>query len=90
MKVISRGRDYGYEMVGVTMLFFRGEKVSLYTGGELPREDYVLTEAEVRSGRVSLSVTVERDGRRYEASEIIPVEEMASLSVGGVEFSLEA
>lgn len=75
MKVISRGRDYGYEMVGVTMLFFRGEKVSLYTGGELPREDYVLTEAEVRSGRASLSVTVERDGRRYEASEIIPVEE---------------
>ncbi len=75
MKVLSKGRDYAYEMAGVTMLFFQGEKVSVHTGDGEPEGDFVQTWAEVREGRASLSVLVQRDGRRWEASEVVPVQE---------------
>ncbi|MEI3579869.1 MAG: hypothetical protein V8Q30_07755 [Acutalibacteraceae bacterium] len=36
MTVFCEGRDYGYELAGVAMLFFRGEKVIPAKEGEEP------------------------------------------------------
>ena len=75
MTVFCEGRDYGYELAGVAMLFFRGEKVIPAKEGEEPLDNFILAETNLRPGRASLSVTVEREERTWEASEIVPVSE---------------
>ena len=75
MTVFCEGADFTYELSGVAMLFFRGEKVIPAKEGEEPEENFILSEANIRPGRASLSLTVERDGRSTEASEIIPLTE---------------
>lgn len=75
MKVLCKGRDYRYEMLGVAMLFFQGEKVSEWTEEALPQEDFLLTEAEVSHGVARLQVTADRGGRRLSAREELPVTE---------------
>lgn len=75
MTVFCEGRDYGYELAGVAMLFFRGEKVIPAKEGEEPLDNFILAETSLRPGRASLSVTVEREERTWEASEIVPVSE---------------
>ena len=75
MTVFCEGADFTYELSGVAMLFFRGEKVIPAKKGEEPEENFILSEANIRPGRASLSLTVERDGRSTEASEIIPLTE---------------
>ena len=73
MTVFCEGGDYGYELAGVAMLFFRGEKVIPAKEGEEPLDNFILAETNLRPGRASLSVTVEREERTWEASEIVPV-----------------
>lgn len=73
MTVFCEGRDYGYELAGVAMLFFRGEKVIPAKEGEEPLDNFILAETNLRPGRASLSLTVERENRTWEASEIVPV-----------------
>ena len=75
MTVFCEGADFTYELSGVAMLFFRGEKVIPAKEGEEPEENFILSEANIRPGRASLSLTVERDGRSTEASAIIPLTE---------------
>ena len=62
MTVFCEGRDYGYELAGVAMLFFRGEKVIPAKEGEEPLDNFILAETNLRPGRASLSVTVESSG----------------------------
>ena len=74
MTVFCEGRDYGYELAGVAMLFFRGEKVIPAKEDEEPLDNFILAETNLRPGRASLSLTVERENRTWEASEIGPGE----------------
>ena len=51
MTVFCEGRDYGYELAGVAMLFFRGEKVIPAKEGEEPLDNFILAETNLRPGR---------------------------------------
>lgn len=53
MTVFCEGRDYGYELAGVAMLFFRGEKVIPAKEGEEPLDNFILAETNLRPGRAS-------------------------------------
>ena len=57
MTVFCEGRDYGYELAGVAMLFFRGEKVIPAKEGEEPLDNFILTETNLRPGRACLLYT---------------------------------
>lgn len=50
MTVFCEGRDYGYELAGVAMLFFRGEKVIPAKEGEEPLDNFILAETNLRPG----------------------------------------